>query len=164
MATKRSVLFIAAAFLLWSPLRMNAQEVLIENVSFEQVDQDVVIHYSLIGKPGKKYAVSLALSDNNGATFRLKPEAIKGDVGKNVEPGKFKQITWFLRQDFPQGLDGNGFVFAVYAKQQKGRSKWPYIVGGGGIVGGAVYYFSKQSKSSEPPSKGAVTVRVPGEL
>lgn len=157
MRAKRSFLFIAFIFLFWSPLRLHGQDVLIENVSFEQVDQDIVIHYSLTGKPGKKYTVSLYLSDNNGATFRLKPEAIKGDVGKNIEPGRFKQITWFLRQDYPQGLDGNGFVFAVHAKLQKGKSKWPYIIAGTGIAGGAVYYFTRKTK-------GAVTIRVPGEL
>jgi hypothetical protein len=133
-----------------------AQSTEVANVRFEQKGGLIVIKYDLYGKTGGKYTVSAALSDDKGKSFEMMAVSLSGDVGRDVTPGSNKTITWRMLMDYPMGLEGDDFVFAVDAKLQKGSSKWPYMVGAA-VVGGAAYVFTR-------PKKGSVTIKVPADL
>jgi len=142
---------------------LKAQELRVANVRFEQIGETIIVLYDLDGRIGKKYNISLSLSDNFGKTFNIEPKTVSGDVGKNIEPGIGKKITWYMKTDFPEGLNGEGFVFAVDAELQKGGKKWPYIVGAG-VVGGVVYFIAGGKKKSEPSKTGSIVIDVPGDF
>jgi hypothetical protein len=138
---------------------LHAQDTRVENVRFQEIGETVVIQYDLRGKSDKKYNVSVLLSDDGGRTFRIKPRSVDGDVGKNIPAGTGKKINWYYKKDFPNGLSGGEFVFAVDAELQKGKKTWVYVLGAG-AVGGAVYYFTGKKKESD---KGSIVVDIPGE-
>jgi hypothetical protein len=120
--------------------------------------------YDLSDKPGKKYTVSTALSKDKGKTYDVDLLSLEGDAGKDITPGINKTITWNMLKDYPRGLEGEDFVFAVDAKLQKGAEKWPYLAGAA-VAGGAAYFVIQSGKNGGSESnKGSVTIRVPGDI
>jgi len=151
---------ISILFLLISIVQINAQEVKVENVSFTQMDELIFIEYDLIGKINKKYTIDVSLSDNYGFSFRLKPQTVRGDIGKDIIPGKDKQIIWEMTEDYPNGLEGEGFVFAVDATLQKseGGKTLYYLLG----IGVAALI---AKKIIPPPNdRGSISITIPGEM
>ena len=138
-----------------------AQEVKVKDVSFEQKGEDIYIYYDLEGKFNKKYKVSLSLSDNFGSTFTIKPKSVRGDVGEDMVAGNDKQIIWHMSEDFPKGLEGEGFVFGVEAEQRSGGNKSLYYILGAGAVGGVVYFVTKSAGKEE---SGKITISIPGDI
>ena len=133
----------------------------IKNVRFEEKDEAVVVKYDLDGVVGEKYKVTLSLSDNFGESFKIRPKNTQGDVGKNVKPGAGKEIIWNLYKDFPNGLSGEGFVFAVDAELQGGKSKLPYYLAGAGVVGGVIILaVSIGGKEKPNPTTGSIRISV----
>jgi len=108
----------------------------VENATFQQRDAIVVITYDLIGDPDEKYEVTLKLSGSGGRRYDFQPQAVKGDVGKDVRTGLQRTIIWSVLDDHPTGLSGSNFRFRVIAEEQ-GRSALWYVLGTG-LVGGAV--------------------------
>ena len=140
---------------------VRAQELEVRNVRFEDKGETVTVMYDLQGNPEKKYEVSVALSHDQGKSFSIYPRHLSGDVGRNVRPGKNKEIVWKLEDDYPFGLVGDAFVFAVTAETQKSRmSRLPYYVLGAGLVGGIVYYTTRKS----PRENTTMTIRIPTEF
>lgn len=125
--------------ILFSQSLVQAQECKVSNVTFKQSGETITIRYDLAGKATKAYQVSVALSDDGGRTFNIRPETLIGDVGERVKPGIGHEIIWSLTVDFPRGLEGDRFIFAVDAVQKK-RSKSGWYLLGAGALGGAVYY------------------------
>ncbi|HDQ44448.1 MAG TPA: hypothetical protein ENN17_02965 [bacterium] len=111
------VFLFAISHFLIDPLP--AQNPSVRNVTFEQAGDDIVVRYILAGESGRKYNVKLSLSDDFGMSFPIVPLSVEGDVGRDVRPGAGKQIVWRLRRDYPNGLEGDAFVFAVDADFQK---------------------------------------------
>ena len=143
-----------------------AQDVKVKDVRFEQKGEDIFVYYDLEGNFHKKYKVSLSLSDNFGSTFTIKPRSVRGDVGENMVAGNNKQIIWHMTKDFPEGLEGEGFVFGVEAEQTGGGSKSLYYILGAGVVGGVVYFITKSVKeeSTSQETTGKITISIPGEI
>jgi len=137
-----------------------SQQLEVKNVSFESNGKIVQIKYDLLGNYDKKHKVSLYLSNDNGKTFSILPKFIQGDIGKNIKPGKNKQITWHMYKDFPSGLTGDEYVFAVDAELQKGR-KWPFYVIGTGAAAGAAAYYLLQQKKEQTPTTGSIVIDIP---
>ena len=138
---------------------LQAQDLQVKNVRFEDRENIIVVHYDLQGKFGKKYNISLYLSDDYGRTFKIQPQDVLGDVGKDIEAGKYKKIIWNIKEDYPNGLNGDRFVFAVEAELQKGRKIWPYfLVGVAGVAGGVLYYISMSEE--ETPNTGSIIIDV----
>lgn len=152
--------------LLISNTFLKAQELKVRNVKFEEIGETVMVKYDLDGLTDKKYKISLSLSDDFGKTFKIKPRTAYGDVGKSIQPGESKQITWYLLRDFPEGLSGDGFVFAVDAELQKSGNKLPFYLLGAGVVGGVVYFVVRSSseKSEPEPTTGSIVITVPTEF
>ena len=145
----------------------HAQDVQVRNVTFTQMDELIIIRYDLDGLLNKEYQVKLSLSDDYGASFRIKPYAVRGDVGKGVIPGVGKEIIWTITDDYPTGIEGDGFVFAVDAELKKGGSKFLYYLLGGGVVGGIVYFVSKgggETGVNGEPTTGSISITIPGDM
>lgn len=151
-------------FLTWYSF-CQAQELEVSNVSFEDKSEIIVVQYDLYGEIGKKYRVNLSLSDNNGISFAIRPKTVSGDIGKDISPGPKKTITWSYIEDFPNGLSGDKFVFAVDAELQKGGNKFPYYIIGAGVAGGVVYFVTSSFGKKEPePKTGSIIIDVPNDF
>ncbi|HPG38814.1 MAG TPA: hypothetical protein PLP19_13940 [bacterium] len=165
---KNTPLFIAIFLLIILINSIFAQEVQVKNVSFVQQNDVIIISYDLIGNFNKNFSVSLSLSNDNGRTYRIVPKSVHGDIGKNVTPGLQKRIIWSFMQDFPGGLQGDEFVFAVEAELRNNSSKLPfYLLGVGaiGAAGAAVYFITNGDEKSETPSThGSINMIIPGEV
>lgn len=139
---------------------LSAQELRVTNVRFEDQGDTVVVMYDLDGRDDKRYEVSLSLSYDGGKTFTIQPEHVSGDVGRGVNPGMGKVVIWELEEDYPSGLIGDRFVFAVTAETQKSRFRHlPYYVLGTGLVGGIVYYAFRRESSKQTD----LVITVPAE-
>jgi hypothetical protein len=158
---KAFVLPLFSVFFLCFLTQSRGQDTKVSNVRFEDRGETISVRYDLSGQYGKKYRIVLSLSDDNGRTFAIKPETVSGDVGGNMNPGRSKEIIWQVKRDFPYGLKGSDFVFAVDAEMQKGGRKWPYFVGAA-VAGGVVYFAIRGKDKSEPPATGSIVVDVPG--
>ena len=139
-----------------------SQQLSVKNVRFESNGNIVKIHYDLSGLPDKKYKISLKLSNDNGISYNIRPKTTEGDVGKNIRAGNNKEIKWNMYKDFPDGLAGDEFVFAVDAVLQK-RALWPYFVAGIPIIGGAAYFATKGTEK-EQSTKGSIVISVSGDF
>ena len=154
----RSYAFIILFVLFTTPL-LKAKDLSVKNVRFKTKGENVVVLYDLEGKIEKKYKINLAVSDDNGTTFRIKPKTMNGDVGKNIKQGSGKEIIWFVHADYPEGLRGKGFVFAVEAELQSGMGKWPYILGAGAV--GTIVYFLTPKDKEDTPKTGSIVIDIP---
>lgn len=138
-----------------------SQDLEVKNVQFEDRGETILIKYDFNGNPEKKYHVSLLLSYDYGKSFKIVPRSLSGDVRKNVNPGICKEIVWHLKRDYPDGLIGDGFVFAVDVELQKGKSKIPYYAVGACVLGGAVYFVKKSLEKEPEPTTGTIIITLP---
>jgi len=138
-----------------------AQQTQVTNVSFKQSQDLIIVRYDLIGQYNKKFKVDLYLSDNFGTTFSIRPRSVSGDVGKDIHPGRGKEIVWEFIRDYPY-LEGEGLVFAVDAEQQK-KSSALWIILGGGVIGGGVYLLT-QTLGADEPTKGSIKITISGDI
>lgn len=137
-------------------INVSAQAVEVKNVSFIQRGEEIWITYDLDGQSGKKYSIELSVSEDYGFSYRIDPRAVTGDIGRGISPGVNKQIRWYFMEDYPEGLEGSGFVFAVEAKRQRG-SRWPLYVIGCSVVGSTIYFLAKEAS----PKTGSIVITVP---
>ena len=153
----RCLKLLSLAFLftiIFNPL-VYAQDCKVKNVNFKQQGDNIIIRYDLQGRANKSYKVSLLLSDNGGISYRIKPRSVKGDIGSKVKPGRGKEIIWLMSRDYPDGLEGSRFVFAVDAELKR-ANKMPAFLLGAGAVGGAVYLVLKMTE----PKTGTIKLNI----
>lgn len=143
-----------------------SQEAAVQNVRFTQrADSNVEVTYDLTGNPAKKYSVRLSLvKSGSRAAFPLSREALSGNFGKAVSPGRGLRILWNLPKDYPRGLEGEGFVFIVEVYEQKrGGSSKPWIIGGlTAVGGGTIAFLLLRGSTPPPPPTGSIIIDVPG--
>lgn len=166
MQTKNIFILITGiSFLLWSCKAhqlLPSQEKLprVENVHFtQQSDSDTVnVFYDLYAdSPDNKFDIKLMLSLGDDKTYEIDSTSTTGAIGEGVVPGRKKQISWSVLQDFPQGIQGKEIQFIIDAQQLDSSNKnrkWLYITSGALILGaGAVLgYMHLQSGNSGLPS------------
>jgi len=158
IASVRSLFTGLMVFALAAGLR--SQEVEVKNVRFKQAkDSKVLVNYDLFGDASQKYLITLAIfRPDTKETVPLGQKNLAGDIGNNVRAGRGKKIIWDLLKDFPNGLHGEGYVFTIDADAQKGRSKWPWVLGGLIIsAGGAAAYFLAKDIGEEADLPGPPT-------
>jgi len=155
------LIFFGMIFLIICVPEVFAQKTQVKNVRFVDKGKNIIVYYDLVGNDNKKYSVSLSLSNDFGKTFKIKPVSISGEVGKNIRTGRNKKIYWNIKNDFPKGLSGDGFVFAVDAQLQQRKNRWPiYLIPAVGAIGAVVYY-SMQSKKA---STGSIFISIPSDF
>ena len=159
MQLMRAILLLYFTYLFFPQISLS-QSLEVKNVQFESDGKTVKIKYDLYGDVNKKYKIVLKLSDDNGFSYTIHPKTVTGDIGKSVKPGESKVIFWNLKEDFPAGLDGDNYVFAVEAELQKG-SKWPYYLLGTTVAAGAGFLYLMQSQKEESPTTGSIIIDIP---
>lgn len=170
---------ISASLFLWScsTTRYGAKDEKhnVSNVHFKQKNEQVFIYYDLAGISTKDfYDVHVSLTNDQGKKYKVDTTAASGDIGPHVTAGKNKKITWNLRQNYPNGLDGKQFQFMVTADESSKRvsstealadqntkhnNNWIYYTAAGSLVlgiGTALMIITNSSGSSNglpaPPS------------
>lgn len=76
----------------------------------------VDIYYDVSDPDSPKLKITIAISDNNGASYTIIPTSLSGDVGL-VTPGIRKHIVWNAGQDLP-GVYGDQYRAAVTADDE----------------------------------------------
>jgi len=134
------------------------------NVSFREEEENIIITYDLLGEEGKTYTVSVAVSYNFGETFSIIPQSMSGDAGKGISPGENKKIVWHVRDDYPDGLRGDGFVFAVHAVESTFHINMPLIMTAAAVTGGVVWLVSELFSRKEQSPYGKLKFEVPADI
>jgi hypothetical protein len=102
----------------------------IANTQMNREGDRLVVEYDLVGnKDG--YTIELLLSTDGGETYEPLPEAVAGDAGSGIAPGRDKQLVWAAVEDYPEGITGEANRLRLDARPQ----------GGGGllwVLGGAL--------------------------
>lgn len=82
-------------------IHVEGQAVSIENVRADRSEGLVTITYDLVGQPNETYEVGLSITGRDGEPLDMQPEAVRGDIGKNISAGPNKEIYW--RRALPEG-------------------------------------------------------------
>ncbi|MEI6435023.1 MAG: hypothetical protein WCP32_09280 [Bacteroidota bacterium] len=112
-----------------------AQKIKVDNIGYELKDDNIQIHYDLIGEPAKNYKVSVVLKREQSPGFMFKPKSLVGDIGKGKFAGTDRRIIWNFINEFKPEEGVTDYYFEVTAK--KPGKAWIYILGGGILAGGA---------------------------
>ena len=151
---KRKLLFLA--FLIISLSRLYSQESIIFNKDYawSKDDKSVTVHFDLAPyEPNTFYKVSL-IATLNGK--KVKVSSVKGDVGKYIESGENKRITWDITADLGELKTTDVLTVDVVARKVKTRAlgksshKLPKIlawssIGIGALTAGYGVYMEKQA-------------------
>ena len=66
---------------------------MVKNVRHYRISDDrIVIYYDLDSMEAS--TISIEVSLDGGKSFTVKPHALSGDVGNDINPGPFKRIVW----------------------------------------------------------------------
>lgn len=84
----------------------------VSEIAITSNSENVIINYDL--DADGQCQVVLVASDDAGATFRIYPTNLTGDVGNYVSPGDSKQITWDYTQDNIEA--GDNFQIKLIAR------------------------------------------------
>jgi hypothetical protein len=161
---RRVCLIAALLFSTQSVIAQVSTELSVRNVRFTDLGDTVRVQYDLQANPEKKYTISLLLSYDGGETFPIIPRILSGDAGGNIRAGQKKTIFWHISKDFPEGLIGDEFVFAVEAKLEKPKSKLPYILFTAGVTGGTVALLRYFTRKGPDPTTGTIVIKIPDSL
>ena len=104
---KLKLVLLIGIVLLCNPL--TAQE--ISDVSFELVDQNINIYYTLSPVSSDDFKITLALKRTSLQSFNYIPEDISGDIGEGKFSGTNRKIVWLVSNDEMNMFDGDDFYF-----------------------------------------------------
>ncbi len=110
----------------------------ITNVQARQEGLEIIITYDMAGGIRGKEEIMLDVSTDGGRNYETVTNA-RGDIGKNVKPGKRKEINFMTQNDL-SGLNANFKVF-VGVKAPQGMV---YVAGG-------TFQMGSNSESDEKP-------------
>lgn len=145
--------------------KIQAQTLNVANVAFTCENNQVIVTYDLVGKRDSKYTIGLLLSCDYGQTFSIIPRHVRGAVGeKAVRPGSKRRIVWEYLKDFPDGLAGDGYVFAVEVMESQSKAWWPYLAAGVVVGGTAAVVLSVVSALNDGAGSTGIHIVVPAEI
>lgn len=110
-----------------------AQKVLVSNVKFTVVDENIIIKYDLSGKSDKTYKVDVFLRRQQQSSFQFHPRALSGNIGEGKFAGKEREIVWNYLKDFTPDNSVDDYYFEVTAKTM--NKKWIIYTGAAVLVG-----------------------------
>lgn len=133
---------------------------IVSGVRFAVSGLQVTIRYDLRGDRNEKYKVSLVLRRRSDPSFRYLPKELSGDIGLGRYAGTDRKIVWNMRNEFPQGLQGNDFYFVVNAneverKRSAGILTW---IGAGAVAVAAVVTYLMVMHSGSPTSPASFPI------
>lgn len=125
------------------------------NVKWTTKNDVIIINYDLLGSPDDKYIVSVLMKKEDDEALVIEPLSIEGDVGEGLFSGTNREIRWYYRKDYPQGLTGKGYYFEIQVKTiSQSNMLIYYIAGGAAVVGGLVILLASKGQSTELPPAG----------
>jgi hypothetical protein len=83
-------------------------------VRVERLDNGVVRVLYDLAAPGSRFDIALEASNDGGRTFGIRPQAVRGDVGRNIQGGAGKSIEWESARDIDE-LQIDRLVFRIMA-------------------------------------------------
>ena len=109
MLTRTRVTLCSCLVFVAAQLTLSAADPVVSNVRTSQRPgtQLVDITYDLADPDSAMLTVSVAVSDNAGATYAMPALSFTGDVGGNVTPGTQKRIIWDAGKDWPNKFSAN---------------------------------------------------------
>lgn len=116
---------------------LTAQQV--SNVSFELVDQDINIYYTLSPISSDNFEISVVLMRTSIPSFSYNPPDLSGDYGEGKYAGTNRKIVWHVSDEEMNMFDGDDFYFEVFAEkiEKSGGIPWYYYVGTAALGGAA---------------------------
>jgi len=126
----------------------------ITDVSFEVIDQNIRIFYTLTPVSNDLFEISTLLKRTTDVSFSYKPENLSGDIGEGKYSGNGRAILWNVTQQEMNMFDGEDFYFEVYAKkiEPSGGIPWYYYVGTAAVGGAAAVLLLGGSDDQNPPT------------
>lgn len=122
------------------------------NVKWALKNEVIVLNYELPGSPDKKYDVKVIMKRESDPIFYAVPATVEGDIGEGYFSGLKKEIRWYYRRDYPQGLQGEDYFFEIQVKEvAKPNTLLYYIAGGVAVTAGVVALLMSKNPSSPPP-------------
>lgn len=144
---------ITALLLLLISIPFASQGQKVTNVNFEQKEQQVIITYDLESE--NPADIDVFYSTDGGKSFGNKPiKHVRGDVGKNVQPGQNKRIVFHDLSEL-NTLYSKLVVFKVKAYESRAYNK-AYNIESFGFIN-----FMLNSGSHNPPIGVAFNIRFP---
>jgi hypothetical protein len=149
-------IFLAGVFVLHLlPVAAFAEDekIAVLNVRYEVVGELVYVYYDLKGPLDRPQKVSVTLFRESTPLFVYRPVNLTGDIGGLVFPGEKRRVVWDFTKEFPEGLIGSDYYFAVEASliEPESSSTWLWIAGGAAVVGGVVALIILGGNESTPP-------------
>lgn len=95
----------------------NSGDNIVDNVNYTVSNGTVYVTYNLFGESDQLYKISLILKRESDKDMAYVPRAVSGDIGEGNFAGQNRQIIWEMKNDFPDGLVGDDFYFAVQAEE-----------------------------------------------
>ena len=124
----------------------------VTNVKWTTKDEVIIINYDLKGAPDGKYEVKVVMKREGDNSFVAIPRTAEGDIGEGFFAGVGREIQWFYRRDYPQGLQGAGYYFEFQVKTVNQQSKWLYYVAGAAaLTGGVLAFIVTRGQDHTPP-------------
>ena len=130
----------------------SSEEAVGTNLRWTTKGDIIVINYDLIGPLDAKYDVRFAMKKENDPTFKALPQTVEGDFGEGFFAGTNREVRWYYRRDYPQGLQGEGYFFEIYVKLIKPKTDWVYYaIGGAAVTAGLIAILLTKSQDTQPP-------------
>jgi hypothetical protein len=124
------------------------------NVKWTVKNEVIVVNYDLPGSPDVKYGLNVIMKRESDSSFGAVPISVEGDIGDGYFAGTNKEIRWYYRRDFPQGLQGEDYYFEIHVKPvAKDNSLLYYIGGGVAVAAGIVALLVHKNPGSPPPTE-----------
>lgn len=128
------------------------------NVQWRIKDDVITINYDLAGSSDETYVVTAVMKRENDSSFSAIPRTADGDIGEGHFAGKGREITWYYRRDYPQGLQGEGYYFEIQVQTVRRQDNLIYyIAGAAALTGGLVVFLIARDQNHTPPIPGLPT-------
>src|SRR5947209_17831220 len=83
------------------------------NVKVTSSENQIVIHYDLLGPSDAKPEVTVRLKKGSDRAFIYTPKNLTGDVGVGIPPGGGEAIQRDIAQHFPRGLAASDYYYEL---------------------------------------------------
>jgi hypothetical protein len=127
-------------------------EIHAENIKWNLKNETILVTYDLSGSSDQEFKLDITMRRESDPEFRITPTTVEGDIGKGFFSGTNKEIRWYYRRDFPQGLQGDDYYFEFkVSKLAKQNNLLYYIAGGVAVTAGIVALLAGKNPSAPPP-------------
>ncbi|HEY6193283.1 MAG TPA: hypothetical protein VI215_13250 [Bacteroidota bacterium] len=127
------------------------------NVRFVPAGDRILIHYDLSAPADAEVEVSVSLRKESDSSFSYSPKNLSGDFGPGRYSGVNRTIEWGFAKEFPAGLAGNDYYFAVSVREvaSGGFGMSPLIGAGAAVLGVGILTLLLANNHGDSPAAPA---------